>query len=270
MVGEELLAFLSLERGGLHTSYRLLVSPGKTIRSYLDGQEGVRRRITNPLRYLAMSTALVTLAYLFFMPRAQFNAQFELGQDLGAGVTGGTESLDEDASTLDVKTIAVNRLLSEIEEQSEDMAMQLNAREAKKVLEQTTASRVGDITLAWMNLFLLSSLPLNACLTLLAFRRSEFNVAEHFAINAFILGFQNLAAVVVLVPGVIVDMGVSSAIYMLLSFTFQFVVWRQVFQWRGVLQNVWGFLVLIVSVLSYVTLQGVATFTILWIATNPG
>lgn len=267
MVAGELLAFLSLERGGLHTTFRLLVSPGKTIRNYLDGKHGVRRRITNPLRYLAMSTALVTVAYVFFMPRDQFSADFELGQGMGAGMAEDSEEVSVEESTILAKTDEVAQLLSEIEQGSEDRNLRQNAREANVAMQATTATRVGDITLAWMNVFLLAALPLNTILTYVAFRRSGFNLAEHCAINAFVLGFQNVAAVCVLVPGSLGNMGISSAIYMLLSFTFQFIVWRQVFVLRGFQRNAWGFVMLLVSVFSYITLQGVATFAILWIAT---
>ena len=77
MVLDELLAFVSMERGSLHTTLHLLKSPGVSILNYVHGVPGARRRFTNPLRYLAMSVALVTLAYVLWLPSDSFSSDIE-------------------------------------------------------------------------------------------------------------------------------------------------------------------------------------------------
>ena len=78
--------------------------------------------------------------------------------------------------------------------------------------------------------------------------------------NAYILGVQNLAAVLVVPLALLgwADFGTSSLIYMLLSFVYQFVAWKQVFQIRGFLQTILGLLAIILSILGFMLLQGIA------------
>lgn len=283
MIGEELLAFFSFERGSLHTTYRLLVAPGSTIRDYIQGDKHARRRLTNPLRYLAMSTAFVTVAYVLFMPRELFTEDVKNGMDAGEGLVAdaglvASESgpanyqanpISDVASTeMDSKTEQVRQLLAEIEAEATSIDLRLNAREAAADLDATVPSRVADITMAWMNVFLLAALPVNALLTWLAFRKSRFNLAENLAVNAFILGFQNVLAVAMLIPTVLGPAAVFSVVYMLISAIYQFIAWKRVFELTGILRTLLCLFVVMLSVVAFLAVQGIATVTLFLITTR--
>lgn len=264
MVAEEFLAFLSMERGALYTSVRLLRSPGSTILQFLDGASGVRRRLTNPLRYLAMSVALVTLAYVLFLPSDNFARDIENGMSFSNTAD---PLAEEDESILALRTQA-STALDGIAEQADDRMLRLNAKEASETLQETLAERLGEITLTWMNVFLLAVLPMNTLLTWIVFRRAKFNLAEHFVINAFILGFQNVLAIAMLPPSVLIDVALFTLLYMLFSFAFQFIAWKQVFGVKRMWPNLFCFGLVLISAFAYVMLQAVFTFAILAIATR--
>ncbi|MEL6105580.1 MAG: hypothetical protein AAFU85_06075 [Planctomycetota bacterium] len=265
MIFEEFLAFFSLERGALLTTKLLASRPGASIRAYLEGAGGSRKSMTNPLRYLAMTTALVTLAFFFFIPRQGFVDDVQKGIDFGEQQDGATK---KEPSEIESKRQQVVALLTEIETDSKSRLTRANARKARESIVETLAERVGEITIAWMNVLLLVSLPLNACLTSICFRKSNFNVAEHFVINAYILGGQNVAAVVMLVPSGIGELaGVLTGLYLVLSFCYQFIVWRQVFELKTWFWGAFGLGLVLVSATAYLVLQTLFTFALLWLTT---
>ena len=263
MVFEEFMAFVSLEKGALFTTYKLSTNPGKTIRSYLDGE---RKRLTNPMRYLAMSTALVTLAYVMFMPRTDFGDEFEQGMKFG-GETDVSAALGEpDNEELAQKASTSTTLLAEIEQETESPFLRSKARIAREAMEETLSQRVGDVSLTWMNVLLLAALPINAVLTWLVFRKAKLNFAEHFATNAFILGLQNILAIIMLFPSLIGGMALFTAIYMVMSFTYQYIAWRNTFRFKGVFGHCFGFIILLVSAFAYLSMQGIVTVFLMRIA----
>lgn len=265
MIFEEFLAFFSLERGALLTTKLLATKPGASIRAYLDGVGDSRKSMTNPLRYLAMTTALVTLTFFFFIPRQGFVDDVQKGIDFRQTTQ---ERGQDDESEVEAKRQQVVALLTEIESESKGRLGRANARKARESIDETLAERVGEITIAWMNVLLLVSLPLNAFLTSICFRKSKFNVAEHFVINAYVLGGQNVAAVIMLAPSGIGEIaGIITGLYMLLSFGYQFVVWRQVFELKTWFWGAFGFGLVLVSATAYMILQAVFTFTLLWLTT---
>ncbi|MFN3190089.1 MAG: DUF3667 domain-containing protein [Aureliella sp.] len=258
MVWEELCAFASLERGAIYTLVQLARRPGDFIRSYLAGD---RQRATNPIRFVAMSTAFITVLYLTVMPRDAFVGQFE--QSIDAEVE--LQRLSEaDIAT----TSQASELLKQLEAGTDSRFLRSKARNANATLQESMPQRLGSITLSWMNIFLLAALPLNTLLTFLAFRKANYNIAEHVVINAFVVAFQNFMGILAFVP--IGDSGAAAAsiVYLFLSFTYQFVVFRSVFHYRSILGTVFTLVIVMIAALAYITLQGIATFILLWISTQ--
>jgi hypothetical protein len=253
MVWEELLAFASLEKGTLHTIYRLLRNPGRTISTYLEGERG---RLTNPLRFLAMSTAFITVMFVLFMPREEIKQQMQMGADAVREEMDEQLEVTETAPSVSVEQI--DDLLEVLEVEGQDRIVRSNASRAREILDEEIWDRLADIYYSWMNVFLLAALPVNSVLTRIIFARSRLNFAEHLVVNSFILGFQNFLAVMTLVPRVSVLSEVMFFGYMLLSFGFQFVAWRQVFDARGVLWNLLNFAMIVLSMCVYMIIQGVA------------
>ncbi|MEO1525041.1 MAG: hypothetical protein AAFX06_06375 [Planctomycetota bacterium] len=265
MIGEEFLAFFSLERGALLTTKRLATQPGLSIRQYIAGEGNTRKTFTNPLRYLAMTTALVTLGFFLFVPRQGLVGDIERGM-----ASQGAERSEKREPEIAAKRQQVVTLLEEIEAESKERLTRANAKLARQSLVESLAGRVGDITLTWMNVLLLASLPLNATLTSICFRKANFNLAENVVINAYVLGMQNIAAVVLIAPGSLGEQisGFSTLAYMFISFCYQFLVWRSVFDLRGWVWGPLGVILVLVSALSYIIMQGIFTFFLLWISIN--
>ncbi|MEM8733093.1 MAG: DUF3667 domain-containing protein [Planctomycetota bacterium] len=258
MVWEELFAFASLERGAIYTLVQMARRPGDFIRSYLAGD---RKRATNPIRFVAMSTALITLLYLTVMPRDAFVAEFEQSID--------SEVELQRLSEADIETTAqASELLAQLESSTESRFLRSKVRNAKSTLNESMPQRLGSITLSWMNVFLLAALPLNTLLTFLAFRRAKYNLAEHVVINAFIVAFQNFLGILLFIPIGIGGAAVASIIYLFLSFAYQFLVFRSVFNYRGILGTLFALFIVLIAALAYVTLQGMATFLLLWLSTR--
>ncbi len=253
-VFSEVLAFLSWEKGSPHTSWRLLRSPGRTIRSYLEGE---RDRLTNPLRYLIMACAIVTAVFVLFMPRADFSG--------GASLSGMDRDWDSEAPDLLPVVEETRERLMTLRDQAPTSFLAKNCEHALEALDTSLSLKVAEINLTWMNVFLLLALPVNTAITWLFFRHAQLNVAEHVAANAYILGLQNLASIVT-VPAIrleLIGMATITAIYMLLSFGYQFVAWRQLFQLRGWKRTILGLVGVILSVIGFIFLQGIATVLLL-------
>ncbi|MFK7734711.1 MAG: DUF3667 domain-containing protein [Pirellulaceae bacterium] len=252
MVWEELLAFASLEKGTLHTIYRLLRRPGGTIRAFLAGERG---KLTNPLRFLAMSTAFITVMFVLFMPRDEIEQQMQMGAEAVR------EEMDEklvDSEVVpSVSVQQIDNLLEVLEVEGESRIVRSNASRAREILDEQIWDRLSEIYYSWMNVFLLLALPVNSVLTRIAFTRSGLNFAEHLVVNSFILGLQNFVAVMTLVPRVSVLPEVMFVGYVLLSFGFQFIAWRQVFDVRGILGNLLNLTMIVFSVAFYMILQGI-------------
>lgn len=253
MVWEEFRSFFSLEKGALFTTLQLLRRPGETIRSYLGGS---RKKLTNPIRYLAMATAFVTLGYVTLMPREQFVDNVEQGMGMG----GGAETLEPE-DTIDTST--VQELLSTLETEADDPFQVAKIREAKKILGESVQERVAEISLTWMNVFLLCALPINTLLSWLAFRKAKHNIAEHVAINSYVLGFQNLLAIVFLPPSVLHSPELWSLIYLACSYFYQVTAWRQTFQLKGLGGNLLCLLLVLVCTILYVVIQFLVTILVL-------
>lgn len=248
-VWAEVLAFLSWEKGAFYTAPRLMVRPGKTIRAYLDGK---RDRLTNPIRFLLMACAIVTAAFVFLMPRSAY---------LDENAVGIPDSWESVPPELKERVAAARAILTEIADASEEQFLTKNCQDAIQVLERSFASQFGEITLTWMNVFLLFALPINSLISWVCFRKAQLNLAEHFAANAYILAAQNFASLAVVLLAILNwgDPTATTGVYMLLSFVYQFVAWKQVFQLSGLLQYVVGFFALLLSVIGFLLLQGIAS-----------
>lgn len=256
-VWSEILAIVSWEKGSPYTLARLCFAPGKTVHSYLDGH---RERLTNPIRFLLLTCAVVTAAYVFGLPK---NTYVEAAE---SPMT--SSSWDSVEPELLEKVNETRALLSEIRDGTEQNFLKRNADHALDAINQSLMSQMAEISRTWMNVFLLFGLPVNAVITWLFFRRAKLNFTEHVVANAYILGVQNLAAVLV-VPVALLgwgDFGISTLIYMLLSFVYQFVAWKQVYQIRGFVRNIIGLFAIILSVLGFMLLQGIAMGTIYYFA----
>ena len=227
------------------------------MRAYIGGARG---KLTNPIRYLAMSTALITLAYVLLMPPEVFVGDVEQGMELA----GDTESIPAVETTPEIaeKVAEASRLLGDIESATDNSFLRLNSREAKAVLEETVPQRVAEISLTWMNVFLLAALPINSVIAWILFRKERFNLAEHIAINSYILAFQNFLALAFFFPGLVISMGITTTIYLLCSFCYQFVAWRQVYRLRGIAMNFLGVVAVAASAVCFLILQAVVTFAL--------
>ncbi|MEM7474438.1 MAG: DUF3667 domain-containing protein [Planctomycetota bacterium] len=259
VVAEEIMAFFSLEKGALLTTLRLATQPTKMIRSYLRGD---RKPFTNPLRYLAMSTAVVTLFFVIFLPPDFYAEQVKAGVD----ATDGSTALEIEPS-IKKKLDNTDALLSEIESSTKNRLLRLNAEQARKILNESLAERVAEIMLACMNAFLLVTLPLNSFLCWILFRSSKFNLAEHIVVNAFIIGFQNALSIPLLAIGVLTSTGISTLIYMLASLGYQFFVWKSIYQLQGI-KSLVGIFAICISAIGLMTIQGLVTAVILIYMTN--
>lgn len=248
-VWKEIVAVVSWEKGSAYTLARLCLRPGKTIHAYLDGE---RQRLTNPIRFLLMTCAIVTAAYLFGLPR---NAYKEAAE---SPLT--TNSWDAVQPELLAKVETARSLLAEIRDGTDQSFLRRDADMALDALNQSLMSQMSEISLTWMNVFLLFGLPVNAVITWFFFCKANLNFTEHVVANAYILGVQNLAAVLV-VPLTLLgwgDFGTSSLIYMLLSFVYQFVAWKQVFAIQGFVRYALGLFAILLSILGFMLLQGIA------------
>lgn len=256
-VWQEILAFVSWEKGSLYTLARLALAPGKTIHAYLDGD---RKRLTNPIRFLLMTCAIVTAAFLFGLPRGEYEAAAE--SPLTAN------SWDSVPPELLNKVEEARSLLSEIRDSTEQNFLRRDAELALDALNQSLMSQMSEISLAWMNVFLLFGLPINAVITWVFFRNAKLNLTEHVAANAYVLGVQNIAAISVVPLASLgwVDFGTATLIYMLLSFVYQFVAWKQVFFIRGLARYALGLFAILLSIIGFVLLQGIAMAAIYFLA----
>lgn len=248
-VWKEIVAFFAWEKGSPYTAALLCMRPGKTIHAYLDGE---RERLTNPIRFLVLTCAIVTTAYLFGLPRDAFpnsaNAPLN-GSDWESVQPEMMEKLNQTRS-----------LLSEIRDEAEQKFLRRDAEHALETLEQTPMSQMAEISLTWMNVFLLFGLPINAMISWLFFRSARLNLTEHIAANAYIMGVQNLGAVLT-VPLFYLgwfDFGKIALLYMLLSFIYQFVAWKQVFAIRRVFRYALGLFAIVLSMIGYVLVQAIA------------
>lgn len=256
-VWQEILAFVSWEKGAPYTLARLCVQPGRTIHAYLDGE---RQRLTNPIRFLLMACALVTAAFIFGLPKNQYAKAAESPLP--------NSSWDSVQPELLEKVEAVRTQLADIRDGSEQKFLRRDAELALDALDQSLMSQMSEISLTWMNVFLLFGLPINAVITWIFFRNARLNLTEHVAANAYILGVQNLAAVLVVPLSILgwSDFATSTLIYMGLSFIYQFVAWKQTFFIRGFARYALGLLAILLSIVGFVLLQGIATAAIYYFA----
>ncbi|MDX1927560.1 MAG: DUF3667 domain-containing protein [Pirellulaceae bacterium] len=248
-VWKEIVAFLAWEKGSPHTATLLCMSPGKTIHAYLDGQ---REQLTNPIRFLLLTCAIVTTVYLFSLPRYAFQNSVESPLQ-GSGWDSVQPEMME-------KLNQTRSLLAEIRDKAEQKFLRRDAQQALETLEQTRMSQMAEISLTWMNVFLLFGLPINAIISWLFFRSANLNLTEHIAANAYIMGVQNLGAVFT-VPLLYlgwIDFGRIALLYMLLSFIYQFVAWKQTFAIRGVFRYALGLFAIVLSMIGYVFVQAIA------------
>lgn len=257
-VWAEFLSFLCWEKGALYTTARILVQPGLTIRAYLNGD---RKKLTNPIRFLLMACAIVTAAFVFGMPRDDYVESVATTLKVT-----GRESVSSETA---IQVERARTLLSEIESTTDDRFLKRNAEQALEVLDKSLVVHVTDISLAWMNVFLLLALPANAIISWLCFRRAKLNLTEHVVANAYILAIQNLASLLVVLLALLnwVDFNLGTIIYMLMSFIYQFVAWRQTFAIKGLLASAVGFAAVLTSVFVYLVLQGIAMFAVLYFNT---
>ncbi|GAB5406406.1 MAG: hypothetical protein Aurels2KO_46370 [Aureliella sp.] len=281
-VWAEVLAFLSWEKGAFYTLACLLFRPGRTVHRYLDGH---RQRLTNPIRFLLMAVAAVTAAYIFLLPRV---AYFE-----AASIAESMQADDEIPPEVEERVEAARDLLGQLATAGETPAestdsgssqgeksqvtkgsrtglkiVRKNAGQALEDLDRTLVKRAGEISLTWMNVFLLFALPVNSLISWLFFRAAQLNLAEHVAANAYILAIQNATAVLTvpiawIAPG---SLGVVTLMYMLFSFIYQFWAWRQVFGLRSWAKLSICFFGLVLSVIGFIVLQAIATALILTFA----
>lgn len=248
-VWKEIVAFFAWEKGSPYTAALLCRRPGKTIHAYLDGE---RERLTNPIRFLLLTCAIVTTAYLFGLPRDAFpnSGESQLkGSDWDSVQPEILEKLNQTRS-----------LLSEIRDNAQQKFLRRDAEHALETLEQTPMSQMAEISLTWMNVFLLFGLPINATISWLFFRPAKLNLTEHIAANAYIMGVQNLGAVFTVPLFYLgwVDFGKVALLYMLLSFIYQFVAWKQVFAIGGFVQYALGMCAIVFSMIGYVFVQAIA------------
>ena len=257
-VWAEFLSFLCWEKGALYTTAKLLVQPGRTIRAYLDGD---RSKLTNPIRFLLMACAIVTAAFVFGMPRGDYEESVASTLKVN-----GKESISTETEK---KVNQARTLLTEIKTETDERFLKRNTKEALKALDKSVVVRVTDISLAWMNVFLLLALPANAMISWLCLRQAKLNLTEHVVANAYILAIQNLASLVMVLCTLLnwVDFNFGAIIYMLLSFIYQFVAWRQTFAIKGVLASMIGCFAVLTSVVVYLILQGIAMFAVLFFTT---
>lgn len=245
-VWNEVLDFLSFERGALYTFVHLCRHPGKTIRRYLDGH---RQKLTNPVRLLLMSCAIATAAYVFILPPAENAKWIEKGF---------SELREPEQEEVAEKLASARGALEEVLETAEESHVARNSRRALDVLDRSLAEQMSEIMATWMNVFLLFALPINTVLTWICFRKAKLNIAEHVVTNAYIQAVQNLVSIIVPVFAAVgwVGIGTGSAVYMLSGFAYQFVVWRQVFNLRGFVQSLLSVAALIASVIGFLVLEG--------------
>lgn len=258
MVWGEVSAFLSMEKGVIRTTRDLAFRPGQTIKSYLEGE---RNGLTNPLRYLFLSAALTaTLMFVAVSMR-------------GPAILPPMNSKPSRPTEVDKKLAQADQLLSEVVKQTSDEQSPLRsrfrasiARRAREDLKMTVPQRMFDLSITWANAILIAALPINAVLTWAAFRKTEFNLAEHIAVNAFILGFQNFLAIIMLVPGLYVGMHFFTAVYLILSVVYQVGIWRSVFELTG-----WRQMLLLVGVtlaafVGFMLIQAISSAIFFWIS----
>lgn len=253
---EEIMAFFQMEKGALRTTFQMATRPGATIREFLHED---RSRLTNPLRYLAMCTALVTLT-MFLFSFGSAPPQFDPENDESIKAALGGELTEE------VKQKWRNSLslLDEITSDTENAFMRLNSRQARKVLVESVGGRAGEIAVSWMNVFLLANLPLFSVMTWLVFRRSQLNVWEHVVVNAYIMGFQNILSLAAFPPSWMGYPMESATVYLCVSGAYQFWVWRSIFNVRGILWNAIALVATLVSIALTFSVQAAATLTVLW------
>jgi len=256
-VWREFFAFFSLEKGSLHTLARLCRNPGKTIHAFLDGE---RERLTNPIRFLLMACAVVTAVFLMGMPRAMY-AEAAKNNVIDKSL----ESLPREQKE---KISSAREMLTEIRDGSTNSFLQTKTQSAIEALDRSFAMKYAETSLTWMNAILLLALPINAFISWLFFRSAKLNFTEHIVANAYIIGIQNLASVFLIPLAYFnwVDLNISTAVYMLVSFAYQFVAWKQVFRLRGILSSLIGFFALFLSLVAFIVLQAVAMGLILFFA----
>jgi Protein of unknown function (DUF3667) len=256
-VWKEILAFIAWEKGWPHTAALLCTKPGKTVHAFLDGE---RERLTNPIRFLLMTCAIVTAAFLLGLPKYAYQNTAES--------TFKNSGWDAVQPEMMGKVEQTRSLLSEIRDEAEQEFLQRDADCALEALDRTLMSQMAELSLTWMNVFLLFGLPINAMISWLFFRSARLNFTEHVAANAYIMGVQNLGAVFT-VPFILLgwaDFGTVTLFYMLLSFVYQFVAWKQVFGIRGIVRYAIGLIAIVLSVIGYVFVQGIALAVIYGLA----
>ena len=193
LIGRDILNVLNFEKGVLFTIKGLLFNPGVAVNDYLYGNRSLH---ANPLRFLIISTAIVSLLnyYLILKPslerawnspvQTEEGSSNEIGKEFGQNLTlelnlPKSDSTSENYLTLD----------------DDKPAVKLEKGEEKRIVKESM-----KVLFQWMDKFTFASVPIFTFFTFLFFRRSGYNFTENLVINAFMVSMTNIFGILLLLP----------------------------------------------------------------------
>lgn len=208
-----------------------------------------------------MSCALTTAALVFLLPSSATQWQIEADRPTQSQADTGdlqtTERLNE-----------AKLLLRDLSMDLDDRILRSNVKAASAQLEETSASKISDISGSWMNVFLLLVVPVYTVISFLFFYRSHFLLPEHVAIHSFIVGFQNLLSVATIPFAYLGLFGGAMVVYSVISLCYQFWVWKRIFARPGVMGVILCLEGITVGFLGFLLIQGALAVLILYIQTS--
>lgn len=198
----------NLEKGIIFTVKELILRPGKSIQDYL----GMGRfRYMNPLKFLILTVALAVFftSYLNVFDTAgdsTMTKSFFLGLETGYENAGGGK---------------------------------------REVLEKLTSFDYKNLIYENMNILLFMSLPISALFSHLFLSKKRFNYSENLALNAFIIGVQNLIYITFVLEMKLYSSNIWVGLFVLLTYGYLIYVYVDFFK----LESLGGILKMFLAIL---------------------
>ncbi|MEM8527146.1 MAG: DUF3667 domain-containing protein [Bacteroidota bacterium] len=147
-----ILKVLNFERGLLLTIKEMVISPGKVVRTYLNGEN--RKKYTHPIQYVVMLVG--AYYFLFALIPLEMNG-FDGFMAEGMNISANQENLTPD----------------QVEKMEEAMVL---------------GQEASGLMFKYLNVFTFLTIPLTAVFTYLFYRKAKFYYTEHLVLNAYITG----------------------------------------------------------------------------------
>ena len=216
---ESFLEIFNLRKGFLYTIRELLLIPGDAIHTYLFED---RSRLSKPFPFFILTTTLAVLIAINLDP---FSSQFmEKGYGLeeNGEANSSPDSAKSDSALIDLSAEA-DTLQVENAESIESQEPEVNPQKFVEAFLQEYFSKYMQVTY-WL------LLPVIALFSYLFFKKQKLFYPEHFVLNTYVAGMQNLMYVV-LVPALMVFGGNTIyAVYFIGMVAYQIFAYIHIFK----------------------------------------